>query len=270
MEDIKAQNFMITIPHSGEEVPPEAVWLKKLPEEILMCDVDRYVDRLYEPAIKALEIPSVKTNWHRYAGDLNRLPEDVDAGSVEGNPTPAGPHLRGFHWVITTTEQKLMPQPMSAELHEKLVQRIYVPFHSQVQGLASRLQKTYGTLYHLDAHSMPSVGTAQHRDPGQRRADIVISDCSGKSCSAEYKDLVTKSYHDVGFTVAYNWPYVGGRLTEQYGHPSKKHHTIQVELNRALYMDEKTKKLKDSHVDVQEQLEKALAQIVKGLTLLPR
>lgn len=261
----KSLNFMVTIPHSGEEVPDEAPWLKVLPEEILMCDVDRYVDQLYEPALKLLEIPFVKTNWHRYAGDLNRLAEDVDAGSVAGHATKAGPHLRGFHWVITTTEERLMPQPMSLETHKKLVEKIYVPFHAQVQGLQARLAKAHRVVYHLDAHSMPSVGTKQHRDPGQRRADIVVSDSLGKSCSAAYKDLVIKCYQETGFHVGYNWPYVGGRLTEQYGKPDQNHHTIQVEINRDLYMDEKTKKLKDSHVAVQEQIEKALTSLIDEL-----
>lgn len=256
---------MVTIPHSGEEVPAEAPWLKKLPEEVLMCDVDRFVDRLYETALQKFEIPFVKTKWHRYAGDLNRLDSDIDAGSVLGHPTPAGPHLRGFHWVITTTETKLMPEPMSPEIHDQLVKKIYDPFHAQVQGLAARLKQAHSTVYHLDAHSMPSVGTKQHRDPGQRRADVVVSDSQGKSCSAEFKDLVMKSYQSVGFSVAYNWPYLGGRLTEQYGRPQEKHHTIQVELNRALYMNEETKKIKDSHVDVQIHLEKALGLILESL-----
>jgi N-formylglutamate deformylase len=254
-------HFMISIPHSGEEIPLEAPWLKVLPEEILMCDVDRYVDLLYEPSLKNLEIPSVKTTWHRYAGDLNRLAEDVDAGSVLGHETPAGPHLRGFHWVITTTEEKIMPQPMSLENHQKLVKKIYEPFHQQLQGLASRLKKKSNVVYHLDAHSMPSVGTKQHRDPGQRRPDIVVSDSLGKSCSTAFKDLVIKSYQEAGFHVGYNWPYVGGRLTEQYGKPNEGHHTIQVELNRELYMNEKTKKIKDSHRVVQAQIQKALVTL---------
>ncbi len=265
MEKIKAKNLMITIPHSGEEVPAEAPWLKALPEEILMCDVDRYVDLLYEPLLNEFEIPSVKTNWHRYAGDLNRLADDVDAGSVLGHNVPAGPHLRGFHWVMTTTEIQLMPQPMSIETHEKLVQKIYQPFHHQVQGLAARLKKVNGIVYHLDVHSMPSVGTKQHRDPGQRRADIVISDSLGKSCSEEFKNLVMKCYEEAGFQVGYNWPYYGGRLTEQYGKPLENHHAIQVEINRELYMNEKTKKLKDSHIGVQVQIRKAIEAVLQGI-----
>lgn len=258
-------NFMITIPHSGEKVPDETPWLKTLPEEILMCDVDRFVDKLYEPSLQKFKIPFVKTEWHRYAGDLNRLADDVDSDSVQGHKNPSGSFPRGFHWVITTTEIKLMPAPMSVETHQKLVQKIFEPFHAEVRRVAQTLSKP---VYHLDAHSMPSVGTRQHKDPGERRADIVVSDSLGKSCSKNFRDLVIAAYVTAGFKVGYNWPYVGGRLTEQYGQPEAGHHSLQVELNRDLYMNEQTKKIKDSHVDVQKKIEKALSYILENINSL--
>jgi N-formylglutamate deformylase len=128
-------SLLVTIPHSGENIPPQATWLKTLPEEILMCDVDRFVDVLYEPALQKLQIPSAKTEWHRYAGDLNRGPEDVDAGTVFGNLTAAGTHRRGFLWGITTLNQSLLPAPVSSAVHQELVQLIYEPFHRSVRKL---------------------------------------------------------------------------------------------------------------------------------------
>lgn len=257
-----SQSLMVTIPHSGEKVPEQAPWLKVLPETILMQDVDRYVDKLYEPALQKLKIPFVKTEWHRYAGDLNRFDTDVDAGSVTGHKTPKGPHVRGFHWVITTKEEVLMPAPMSEKNHLELVDLIYKPFHEKVRKLKESLNKP---CYHLDLHSMPSKGTAQHKDPGEVRADIVISDQLGKSACEKYRDLVITSFVTAGFKVGYNWPYVGGRITEMYGRPSDDHHTIQVELNRALYMNETTKKMNSDISKIQAQLEVALVAIVKEL-----
>src|SRR5688572_4579226 len=99
--------LFVTIPHSGEKIPPQTPWLQSLPEEILMCDVDRYVDFLYEPALANLKIPAAKTEWHRYAADMNRLPEDVDSASVTGHKNPIGSFGRGFHWSITTLKQPL-------------------------------------------------------------------------------------------------------------------------------------------------------------------
>lgn len=259
--------LIVTIPHSGEKVPPQTPWLKTLPEEVLMCDVDRYVDFLYEPSLQRLHIPYVKTEWHRYAADLNRIPEDVDASSVLGNPTPAGTHGRGFHWVITTYKHQLMQEPMSLQAHNELVELIYNPFHEGIRKLYSALhEKGHKKTFHIDAHSMPSVGTSEHRDPGEQRADIVVSDSKGKSCDPRFKDLVIAAYVTAGFKVGYNWPYFGGRVTEQYGVPARDQHALQVEMNRALYMDEKTKKLKpDEAKKVQEKVLFAMSYIRNNL-----
>ena len=255
-------NLFVSIPHSGEKIPAEAAWLKALPEEILMCDVDRYVDRLYLPSLQSLKIPYVKTDWHRYVVDLNRIPEDVDAASVQGSKNPAGMHDRGYHWCVTTHNQTLMTAPMSQALHQQLTDLIYKPFHLQIQTVARDLLKNNSQIYHLDVHSMPSVGTKMHRDPGQHRADIVVSDCGGTSCKSSFKDLVIAAYCTAGFKVAYNWPYVGGRVTEQYGRPNLGHHALQVELARDLYMDEKTKQFNaDQALKVQEKITQALTYI---------
>ena len=167
--------FFISIPHSGEKVPAEASWLSGLEEPILMCDVDRFVDDLYRPGIEKLQIPSVVAEWHRYVVDLNRLPDDVDASSVTGHPNAAGKFTTGLLWVKTTTGIQLMPNPISATLHQSLVQKYFEPFHTQVRAQYESFKKLgHKTVYHLDAHSMPSRGTAAHRDPGADRPQIVV------------------------------------------------------------------------------------------------
>jgi N-formylglutamate deformylase len=262
--------FFITVPHSGERVPPQTPWLSELPEEILMCDVDRFVDVLYGPATFEKDIPLIKTDWHRYAADLNRVPEDVDAGSVQNHRQPEGTHNRGFHWVITTLKYRLMPQPMSLKTHQELVQLIYEPFHQSVRNQYEKFHNIgFKEVYQIDAHSMPSVGTSEHRDPGERRADIVVSDCKGKSANPQFVDLIIAAYGRAGFKVAYNWPYFGGRVSEQYGVPARGQHAVQVEMNRALYMDEKTKKLLPAHQEIQQKINSALSYIQRNLSSFP-
>ena len=207
-----------------------------------MYDVDRYVDRLYTPVLVELGIEVVKTEWHRYAVDLNRLADDIDRDSVQGDANASGKFPRGFHWSITTVGEALMPGPMPRATHDLIVLKYFTPFHHETRAALERLRARVAPVtYHIDLHSMPSVGTKEHRDPGEHRADVVISDCEGKSCSSEFKNLVIQAYAQSGFKVAYNWPYKGGRLTETYGKPAQGQHAIQVELNRALYMDETTK-----------------------------
>jgi N-formylglutamate amidohydrolase len=259
--------FFISIPHSGEKVPAEATWLNELPEPILMCDVDRYVDRLYIEAIKQISCPSVIADWHRYVVDLNRLPTDIDIDSVVGASAASGKFSQGLHWLKTTKGQPLLTKPMSMAQHLKLVQNYFEPFHEQVRAKYSEFRRIGATkIYHLDAHSMPSLGTKAHRDPGQLRAEIVVSDQVGKSCDPFFKDLVIKAYSDVGFKVAYNWPYIGGRVTETYGKPANGQHTIQVELNRALYMDEETKQYRTKEAsEIAKRITTAVVAIEKGL-----
>lgn len=259
--------FFATIPHSGEKVPDRCTWLQNLDEKVLMCDVDRYIDRLYEPTLQELKLPYVKTDWHRYAADLNRIPDDIDQSSVIGAKLPPGANARGFHWVITTTEINLMPAPMPADLHEEMVHLIYEPFHQSVRNLYQEFQNEGAKhVYHLDLHSMPSLGTHQHRDPGERRAEIVVSDCKGLSSDPDFVDLVITSYVKAGFKVGYNWPYFGGRVSEQYGAPADGRHAVQVELNRGLYMDEETKHIRpDLFSGAQVKLANALKRIHQGL-----
>lgn len=261
--------FFITIPHSGEVIPEQCDWLQALPEEILMCDVDRYIDVLYQPTIEKLSLRSEKTQWHRYAVDLNRIPTDIDESSVQGSLNSAGMFDRGFHWVVTTKNDILLKKPIAQKLHQELSDLIYEPFHQKVRSQFSYFKdKGCEKIFHLDAHSMPSVGTKMHKDPGETRADIVISDSLGKSCSSQFRDIVIAAYVTAGFKVGYNWPYVGGRLTECYGKPELGQHTIQVELNRALYMDEITKKIKPEHIEIQKKIEKAISKIKNELALL--
>lgn len=257
--------FFISIPHSGEKVPPEAEWLHRLPEPILMCDIDRYVDQLYEPALKDLKIPCVKTEWHRFVVDLNRLAEDVDVDSVVGATATSGQFPMGLHWRVTTKGDVLFKKPLSQELHKSFVVKYFEPFHKQVRAQYEYFrQKGAKKVYHLDAHSMPSKGTSMHRDPGEYRAEIVISDWQGKSCEAEFKEIVVNAYQSAGLKVAVNWPYLGGRVTQTYGQPLKGQHAIQVEINRALYMDEVSKKwLPEKAKQLQKQLRQAVGEILE-------
>ncbi|MGE3973944.1 MAG: N-formylglutamate amidohydrolase [Bdellovibrionales bacterium] len=259
--------FFVTIPHSGEQIPPEAQWLMGLSEVVLMRDVDRFVDRIYAPSLQELGVPVIVTPWHRYAADLNRFSKDVDPTTVKGSNETPGKYNRGLHWAITTLGEPLMKEPISVELHQQIVKKYFDPFHAQIQKQVQNYQKeNYKNIYHIDAHSMPSQGTKEHRDPGEMRADFVVSDQKGKSCSAEFKDLVIAAYQNQGFSVAYNWPYLGGRITEHYGQPSKGHHTIQVEMNRRLYMDESSKQYMPALASALiPKVKKALEEIHSGL-----
>ncbi len=136
-----------------------------------------------------------------------------------------------------------MFEPTSREQHQKLVRLYHDPFHAQIAEQVEMFHQAFPgrPVFHIEGHSMPSQATAAHRDAGQTRADVVVSDQQGRSCAAGFKDVIIQALEAEGLKVSYNWPYVGGRITERYGQPDKGHHTVQIELNRKLYMDETTK-----------------------------
>lgn len=229
-----------------------------------MRDVDRYVDRLYEDHLKQLGIPYIVAECHRYVIDLNRLPGDFDAQAVLHAVNPAGTHPKGLHWCVTTMGEPLITSPMTPDQHDLLVLKYYQPFHDAVKSQFESF-KTQGPIYHLDAHSMPSRGTGLHNDPGEERADVVVSDFHGKSCRKEFTDIVIAAYKAQGFSVAYNWPYFGGGITQMYGKPELNHHTLQVELNRKTYMNEDTKKTIPEFENTKKKISAAITQIRQEL-----
>lgn len=261
--------LFVSIPHSGIQIPPEAVWLKKVPSSVLMCDVDAFVDDLYSPALKNFGIPSVIFQWHRYAVDTNRFSTNISPLTVEGskpvvsvgkNKSPSD-----VHWHKTTKGDLLIQKALSKKLHEVLIKKYFDPFHKKIQKqILEFKQNGNSPVYLLDLHSMPSRGLEFHRDPGENRKDIVISDHEGQSCSKAFKNLIVAAYKTAGFEVAINWPYRGGAITRRYGLPQKKQEALQVELNRKLYMDEKSKKKTADYRQVQAQLKQAIAFIVKN------
>jgi N-formylglutamate deformylase len=104
-----------------------------------------------------------------------------------------------------------------------------------------------------------------HNDPGAQRADVVVSDFHGKSARKDFVDLIVEAYRSAGLQVAYNWPYFGGGITQMYGRPDQDHHTVQVELNRRLYMDETTKQKSGQFIEIQNKLTQAMESIFANL-----
>ncbi len=262
--------FFITIPHAGEFIPPCADWLNVHKDEVKFRDVDRFVDILYKPALESLKISHLIANCHRYAIDMNREPHEYDQGSVIGAQEKKGVHIRGLHWQVTTLSENLMKSPMSAESHKLLLDNYYFPFHNRIKKYFSDFKANGSSeIYHLDAHSMPSVGTDLHRDPGETRAEIVISDSNGTSCRHEFTDIVFEAYKRAGFKIKVNWPYIGGGVTQMHGQPAQGQHTLQVEIKRSLYMDENTKLLShEKSKKIQKLLKSVLDEISQGIAKL--
>ena len=262
------KSLLATIPHTGEKIVEESTWLNNLPENILMYDVDRFVDRLYKPALDQYNIPRVTTPYHRYIVDCNRWPTDVDADSVEGSNNSSGLYPTGLHWRQTTAGHILLKNPLSQKLHQTLIEKYYNCFFQDVNLLYKQFKdKNIRNIYHLDIHSMPSKGTQVHRDPGKLRADIVIGNIYEKTASPQWTKQVKSAYLSQGFTVDVNTPYIGGTIIEKYGHLQEGHQSLMIEINRKLYMDETSKQwIPEKAEATQKKLISAISKIYENLS----
>ena len=116
------------------------------------------------------------------------------------------------------------------------IEQLYKPYHRALRRLINKAHRAFGTAIVVDCHSMPSVGVSREEP---RRPDVVIGDRYGTSCAAVLADTVEETMGRLGYSVGRNKPYAGGFITEHYGNPASGLHTIQLELNRAIYMDER-------------------------------
>jgi N-formylglutamate amidohydrolase len=119
---------------------------------------------------------------------------------------------------------------------QRRIERLYRPYHQALRGLVEETAALFGGCLLVDCHSMPSGADSPCEKSG---ADIVLGDCHGASCAPQFVEAARRFLVEHGFAVAINAPYAGGFTTGHYGRPSVRRHALQIEVNRALYMNER-------------------------------
>jgi N-formylglutamate amidohydrolase len=126
-----------------------------------------------------------------------------------------------------------------AEVEQRIV-RCYEPYHAAVAAAIDERHSAFRAVWHLDCHSMPAVGDVMSDDPGRQRAQFVLGDRDGTTCEPEFTAFVAGTLRGMGYDVAINDPYKGVELVRLHGRPAERRHSLQIEINRRLYMDETT------------------------------
>ncbi len=239
LPEVGARPLLVEVPHAGLSLP-EAVRDQLLaPEDAVLRDADIYVDELYAHApSKGATLLVARVS--RYVVDLNRAQDDVDAATVTDHPTPAGAQPRGVVWRTTTDGRPILARPLSYQQLLARFEHYYLPYHRALRRTLEELRERFGHAIVLAGHSMPSLGRSMHTDPGVRRADVVPGSCGRTSADPRIIDLVDAHFRAAGLSVRHDDPYRGGYTTSHYGRPREGWHAIQIELNRALYVDERT------------------------------
>jgi N-formylglutamate amidohydrolase len=234
--------IVVDVPHAGEWVPEELADKIIAGTDELKRDLDLYTDRIWAGSVD-VGATMIASSVSRYVVDLNRASDDVCPQTVVGGKRidrPGYYQERGVVWRNTTDGTPVMAGPMFPDAFERRIERFWAPYHRALAEEIERVKAVFGYCILVDGHSMPSMGRSGHSDPDSRRADIVPGDVRGTSCAAQVTTTVISHFEGHDFTVKPNLPYRGGWITRHYGRPEDDVHAIQIEVNRDLYMDERT------------------------------
>lgn len=233
--------LLVDSPHSGLAMPPDFGSAASL--EALRTTWDAFVDELWGDA-PALGATLITAAFPRAYIDVNRREDDIDESLLgEPWPTPLTPTdytRRGMGLI----RREALPgvamyaRKLSVDEVQGRIARYYRPYRGAVAERLSTLRSVHAQVFYIDAHSMKSRGNAMNVDAGALRPDVVVSDRHGATADARHTQFVAECFRGQGFSVQVNDPYQGGDLVRSFGAPSGGVHAIQVELNRALYMDE--------------------------------
>ncbi len=235
--------FVFSSPHSGRLYPERFLAMSRLDHEAIRRSEDCYVDELFS-AVVPLGAPLLAANFPRAWLDVNREPWELDP-RMFCEPVPSYCNVRssrvagGLGTVPRLVGEGLEIYSGRLPLGEAIdrIETVYKPFHATLKRLLMQTHAAFGYAVLIDCHSMPAgirVG-----DSGLR-PDFIIGDRFGTSASAVLAEAAIDLLSGMGYHVTRNKPYAGGFITEHYGRPARHLHALQIEINRGLYMNERT------------------------------
>jgi N-formylglutamate deformylase len=185
----------------------------------------------------------VRAHFPRCYVDVNREPYELDPRMFDGR-LPSFANTRSMRVAgglgtvarVVGDAQEIYDQRIAVAEAMRRIDGLYKPYHRALRRLFMQLQRDFGAAILIDCHSMPSSTGGRDERP---RADLVLGDRYGTSCVGIVPETIEQCMHGFGYAVSRNKPYAGGFITEHYGNPTAGLHAIQLEINRALYMDER-------------------------------
>jgi N-formylglutamate deformylase len=240
--------LVLDSPHSGVDYPEDfrpAVELATLRRA-----EDTHVEKLYDFA-PALGVAWIEALFPRSYLDANRNTTEFDVDLIEDEWTePLSEDAavlskirlgKGLIWRCTDEGQDIYDRKLTAAEVRQRISRCWKPYHAAVADAIDAAHARHGYSMHLNCHSMPAVSGAYSTEfPGLVHADFVIGDRDGTTASPALSRMLCDWLRGFGYQVEYNHPYKGVELVRRYGNPAADRHSIQVEVNRKLYMHEAT------------------------------
>ena len=228
-------------PHSGAYYPDALKNRTILDDLALRSSEDAFVDRLFD-CVPEFGLPFLSARLPRAWVDLNRSPDELDPALIQGagrqtqNPRVAS-GLGVIPRVVSNGRAIYRGKIRMAEAQDRLRSGWY-PYHETLQTLLSEARENFGMAVLVDCHSMPHEAVETFGGQG-KRPDVVLGDRFGASAAPDVVDRIEAAFVSAGLRVARNSPFAGAYIAQAYGRPSKCQHAVQVEIDRAIYMDER-------------------------------
>ncbi|SMX38338.1 N-formylglutamate amidohydrolase [Maliponia aquimaris] len=265
MPEERTSCVVFASPHSGRDYPWSFLRTTVLDEHTIRSSEDAYVDRLFDCAPQ-FGAPLLRAGAPRSFVDLNRAEDELDPALIEGlrrsghNPRVAS----GLGVVprVVANGRAIYRGKLSRIEADRRIAEVWRPYHARLQGLLNEARAQFGETILIDCHSMPHEALDGTVRNSARRPEVVIGDRFGASASAEIVERVEAAFADAGFVVARNAPFAGAFTTQHYGRPSRRQHAIQIEIDRALYMDETSIRPNANFQNMRLMLRKVVAELV--------
>lgn len=228
-------------PHSGRVYPADLLARAQVPELALRSSEDAFIDALIVDA-PSFGAPLVTSQVPRAYVDFNRAADELDPALIDGAPrsglNPRVASGLGVLARVVAGGRAIYRGKLTLAEAESRIDRYWTPYHAALSEVIGRTHARFGQVLLCDMHSMPHEALSGHVQRGAKRPDVVLGDRWGASARGDVVDAVESILTDAGFTVARNAPFAGAYIAQRYGQPSRGMHAVQIEIDRALYLDE--------------------------------
>ena len=237
--------LVLDSPHSGTDYPEDfgaAIGLERLREA-----EDTFVDELYHSGPDS-GATLIAAHFPRSYIDPNRSLLDIDASLMDAPwPGPAVPSRKtqlgiGLIWRLLDTGEPIYSRKLTVDEVKNRIVRYHQPYQRAVKDALDEAHEHFGAVWHINCHSMCATsGSSSDEGPGKQRPDFVLGDRDGTTCEPEFTRYVADTLKGMGYSVKINDPYKGVELVRAFSDPKANRHSLQIEVNRRLYLDERTR-----------------------------
>lgn len=260
-------------PHSGANYTETFVSKSILNPLQIRSSEDAFVDSLFAAAPE-FGMPFLTAVAPRAFLDLNRALDELDPALIDGvqrqgqNPRVAS-GLGVIPRVVAHGQAIYCGKLPLSEAQDR-IEGYWHPYHMALKGLLQQAHDQFGQAILVDCHSMPHEAVDAMPKRGANIPEVVLGDRFGATASAEVIDKIEAAFAGAGLKVSRNTPFAGAYITQAYGRPSRGQHAVQVEIDRALYMDEVKIEPNGNFATLKELLRSVIAEIAQiGCEELP-